>query len=290
MSFYDPQFESSSKSHNVNKVNKHKQVANRFISQNNDKLYLGWVFLRSNIFKQLSTDVHHFCYRYVDEPQLIINLQNLANDGESLSDFFYALITSSLMMVQLQSVTYKNNKYSPINIGYKKNMEYPKDPESVQYNIVCDANKFHWGGVSMIYHKRINNINDDMIKMCNFIDKFLKQQNNNKQCSSMRLLQNIILNIGKDWSLFIVNSNDSNNEIEYNTECDIPLYVFESVVWKNRFTLYDLLKGIIQLKSKKWKCDDSETIEMSSHFIDHQSKQFIIYVGLNTPTQDTINF
>ena len=258
-----------------------KTCLNRFISNHNDRLYLGWVFLRSKIFNQLPTDIHHFCYTYVNESQLIINLQNFEQNKESLSDFFYALITSSMAMVELHSIVYKNKIYK--SNTNNNNITYPKDPESVKYNLSCFPNRFNIGGISMRYHNRINHINDDIVIMFKIIEKFLKNQNL-KSVNNQRLLENIKLNFGKDYTLIILRNGDNiNDKIKYNKGCEIALYEYSNVVWKDRVNLYDLLKGIIKIKSNKWKCNDkTEIINHVLQLINHSSKQITLYIDLKT--------
>merc|ERR1712154_446957 len=109
-----------------------------------------------------------------------------------------------------------------------------------------------------------------MIRLFKMMQIFLRNEydkNKNKNYSSAELLQNIILNIGKNYSLILLRNGNDGNEIKYDTKCEIALYEFESVAFKHRVTLCDLLKGIIKMKSKKWTCDKSEIINNAiSHF------------------------
>ncbi len=298
MSFYDPKYSYNSNNglnQGYNIYNPKKSNLNRFISYHNDRLHLGWVFLRNKVFKELPTDIHQYCYLFVNESQLIINLQNFEQNNESVSDFFYALVTSSMPMVELDSIIYQNKMYSALEYYQSSSTKiYPKDPESVEYNLLCAPNRFNWGGVSMKYHNRINKVNDDIVAMFKIIDKFLKSQhaknsknkNNilNPNENNKRLLQNILVNVGKNYSLIILRNVDENsNDVKYNTESDVALYEYSSIVWKDRVNLYDLLIGIIKIKSCKWKCNDkTEIINHVLQLINHSSKQITLYIDIKT--------
>ena len=41
------------------------------LSVHNDRLYLGWVFLRSSIFSETAADVQRLCYEFVNQRAVI---------------------------------------------------------------------------------------------------------------------------------------------------------------------------------------------------------------------------
>eukprot|EP01084_Bolivina_argentea_P289512 497171_1 len=253
---------------------------NPWMSYHNDKLYLGWVFLRNEIFNQMPVDVQNVCYSYIDERQLIIHIQRFELYGESLSDFFYALIKSCISMVRLHSIIYENNTYFA-NYNHYKNIHYPCDPKSVTYNLLCDTNGFRLEGVVMRYHKRFNNPRDPVITLFQRIRKFL-QNPLTATHTNKKGLQNIILDIGKDHSLLVCNgslhgSAQMPHDYYYDTNCNIALYQYQSVVWKNKCDLYDLLKGMIQIQATKWKRKHSMDVINHCELTQNLATKMIIF-------------
>lgn len=67
---------------------------NPILTVRNDRLHLGWVFLRSPIFYETAPDVQRFCYEFVNMKQLIVHIRKFESIHESMAPFINALTRS----------------------------------------------------------------------------------------------------------------------------------------------------------------------------------------------------
>ena len=67
---------------------------NPLLTVRNDRLYLGWVFLRSPIFYETAQDVQRLCHEFVNVKQLIVHIRKFESINESITLFINALTRS----------------------------------------------------------------------------------------------------------------------------------------------------------------------------------------------------
>ena len=120
---------------------KNHSNVNPFVSIHNDRIYLGWMFLRNSIFSELPKDIQGHCYEVIDEPLLIIQIQHFEAQNGPLQPFISPLYFS---------------------------LAGPFAPSSGLF----------WGLIAFHHANRMNKEGDHLINAFQIIDEFIKTKRN----------------------------------------------------------------------------------------------------------------
>merc|ERR1711971_319478 len=112
----------------------------------------------------------------------------------------------------------------------------------------------------MKYASRLNDFNDDLVRMLTLIGSFVTQNRTDG-------LDNIILDIGNGNFRGLVLRTDVFMDPQYDRHCEIALVATPSVSLLNRSNMKQFLVGILKMLPQKWRRGSSHPIrEISRHF------------------------